>query len=115
MTFIFLIDIVELYALTRYLDASSRSSVLDPQVSSLPGSGKVDESELRLAQLQHQLPSNEPGALMGLIGNTPGEDDEDNDTMLCKGLFKDMKFFLNREVSLDLELRISTIDLNHQF
>ncbi|XP_062016516.1 pescadillo homolog [Rosa rugosa] len=89
----------ELYALSRYFDASSRSSVLDPQVSSLPGSGKVDESELRLAQLQHQLPSNEPGALMGLVENVPGEDEEDNDTMMCKELFKDMKFFLNREVN----------------
>lgn len=82
---------------------------MDPQVSLLPGSGKVesqknrdlvDESELRLAQLQHQLPSNEPGALMRLIDNVPGEDEEDNDTMMCKRLFKDMKFFLNREVSL---------------
>lgn len=95
----FLIDCVELYALSRYFDASSRSSELDPQVSSLPGTGKVAESELRLAQLQHQLPSNEPGALMGLVENIPGEDEEDNDTMVCKGLFKDMKFFLNREVS----------------
>ncbi|XP_050367996.1 pescadillo homolog [Argentina anserina] len=86
----------ELYALSRYFDANSRSSVLDPQVSS---SGKVDESELRLAQLQHQLPSNEPGTLTSLIENVHGEDEEDNDTMLCKALFKDMKFFLNREVN----------------
>ncbi|KAL6202586.1 hypothetical protein ACLB2K_026294 [Fragaria x ananassa] len=89
----------ELYALSRYFDASSWSSELDPQVSSLPGTGKVAESELRLAQLQHQLPSNEPGALMGLVEHIPGEDEEDNDTMVCKGLFKDMKFFLNREVN----------------
>lgn len=106
---VFFLEFVELYALSRYIDANSRSSLLDPQVSLLPGSGKVeiqknrdlvDESDLRLAQLQRQLPSNEPGALMRLIDNAPGEEEEDNDTIMCKGLFKDMKFFLNREVSL---------------
>ncbi|XP_021825598.1 pescadillo homolog isoform X3 [Prunus avium] len=98
------------YALSRYFDANSRSSAWDCQESSLSGSGKVesqqigplvDESELRLAQLQHQLSSNEPGALMHLVEDVPGEDEEDNDTRECKKLFKDMKFFLNREVYRD--------------
>ncbi|XP_048434825.1 LOW QUALITY PROTEIN: pescadillo homolog [Pyrus x bretschneideri] len=96
----------ELYALARYLDANSRSAVLDPQASSLSsGNGEnkkietsVEESELRLAQLQHQLPSNEPGALMHLVKDVSSKDEEDNDTKECKQLFKDMKFFLNREV-----------------
>ncbi|TQE03024.1 hypothetical protein C1H46_011388 [Malus baccata] len=97
----------ELYALARYLDANSRSAVLDSQASSLSGSGNsenkkietsLEESELRLAQLQHQLPSNEPGALMHLVKDVSGEDEEDNDTKECKQLFKGMKFFLNREV-----------------
>lgn len=98
--------------------------MLDPQASSLSGSGNVEsqqigdsvsESELRLAQLQHQLPSNEPGALMHLVKDVAGEEDEDDDTRECKKLFKDMKFFLNREVSLrsfKLELRRDLIDKN---
>ncbi|KAL6269025.1 hypothetical protein ACE6H2_025936 [Prunus campanulata] len=97
----------DLYALSRYFDANSQSSAWDRQTPSLSGSGKVesqqigpsiDESELRLARLQHQLPSNEPGVLMHLVGDVPGEDKEDNDTRECKKLFKDMKFFLNREI-----------------
>lgn len=57
-----------------------------------------EKSELRLAQLQHQLPSNEPGALMHLVEEATGEDEEDQDTKTCKNLFKNMKFFLSREV-----------------
>lgn len=57
-----------------------------------------ETSELRLAQLQHQLPSNEPGALMHLVEEVTGEDDEDLDTKECKILFKNVKFFLSREV-----------------
>lgn len=57
-----------------------------------------EKSELRLAQLQHQLPSNEPGALMHLVDDVSGEDEEDQDTKECKNLFKNMKFFLSREV-----------------
>lgn len=100
--------IVDHYALSRYFNANSRSSAWDRQESSLSGSEivesqqigpLVDESELRLGQLQHQLSSNEPGALMHLVEDVPGEDEEDNDTRECKKLFKDMKFFLNREVS----------------
>lgn len=59
---------------------------------------KPDESELRLAQLQQQLPSNEPGALMHLVEDADREDDEDLETQECKNLFKNMKFFLSREV-----------------
>lgn len=57
-----------------------------------------DKSELRLAQLQHQLPSNEPGALMQLVEEAAGEDEDDQDTRECKNLFKDIKIFLSREV-----------------
>jgi len=57
-----------------------------------------EKSELRLAQLQHQLPSNEPGALMHLVEEVTGEDEEDQNTKECKKLFKNVKFFLSREV-----------------
>jgi pescadillo protein len=81
--------------------------VLDPQASSMSGSKHVetqqdgtpsDESELRLAQLQHQLPANEPGALMRLVEDVAGDVEEDDDTRECKKLFKNLKFFLSREV-----------------
>uniref|UniRef100_A0A2N9HG41 Pescadillo homolog n=1 Tax=Fagus sylvatica TaxID=28930 RepID=A0A2N9HG41_FAGSY len=97
----------DLYALARYFDVSSRTSVLDPQASSMSGSKQVetqqdgtpsDESELRLAQLQHQLPANEPGALMRLVEDVAGDVEEDDDTRECKKLFKNLKFFLSREV-----------------
>lgn len=58
-----------------------------------------EESEIRLAQLQHQLPSNEPGALMHLVQDVESENEDDQDTMECKKLFRNMKFFLSREVS----------------
>ena len=86
---------------------NSRTSVVDPQVSSTSGSEQVetqkvgtasDESELRLAQLQHQLPSNEPGALMRLVEDDAGDVEEDDDTRECKKLFRNLKFFLSREV-----------------
>ncbi|KAL5833667.1 hypothetical protein ACOSQ3_017341 [Xanthoceras sorbifolium] len=81
----------ELYALSRYFDANARTSeqVVETQ---------LEESELRLAQLQHQLPSNEPGALMQLVKGPADEIEEDEDTKECKNLFKNMKFFLSREV-----------------
>ena len=83
--------------------------MVDPQVSSTSGSEQVetqkvgtasDESELRLAQLQHQLPSNEPGALMRLVEDDAGDVEEDDDTRECKKLFRNLKFFLSREVRL---------------
>jgi len=76
-----------------------------PQVESEQLETKLKEletgnetSELRLAQLQHQLPSNEPGALMHLVEEVTGEHEEDQDTKECKTLFKNVKFFLSREV-----------------
>uniref|UniRef100_K4A761 Pescadillo homolog n=1 Tax=Setaria italica TaxID=4555 RepID=K4A761_SETIT len=61
-------------------------------------SSKADESELRLAQLQHQLPANEPGALMHLVEETTAVDTDDDETKECKSLFKNLKFYLSREV-----------------
>lgn len=81
----------ELYALSRYFDANSRTA------EQIEGTER-DESELRLAQLQHQLPSNEPGALMQLVKGAADENEEDEDTKECKKFFKNMKFFLSREV-----------------
>ncbi|KAG7982007.1 hypothetical protein I3843_04G027300 [Carya illinoinensis] len=97
----------DLYAMSRYIDANSRTSVVDPQAPTMSGSEQVetqnkgtqpDESDLRLAQLQYQLPLNEPGALMRLAEDVAGEDEEDEDTRECKKLFKSLKFFLSREV-----------------
>ncbi|KAL6007118.1 hypothetical protein ACLOJK_032614 [Asimina triloba] len=95
----------ELYALSRYVAAKARAALPEFQSS---GTEKLDvekmeaqndESELRLAQLQHQLPANEPGALMQLVEDTAGEDeDEDQETRECKSLFKNLRFFLSREV-----------------
>lgn len=96
--------VADLYALSRWFAASSRASKVDPLPCSLSGSEEgqgtaLKESELRLAQLQHQLPSNEPGALMHLVEDTADEEvEEDEDTRECKKLFRNMKFFLSREV-----------------
>ncbi|KAL5572778.1 hypothetical protein UlMin_022375 [Ulmus minor] len=87
-----------LYALSRCVAASSRASIVDPQASSSGSEKQEEESELRVAQLQHQLPSNEPCALMNLVGDVTAEDEDDEDTRECKQLFKNMKFFLSREV-----------------
>ncbi|CAH8361140.1 unnamed protein product [Eruca vesicaria subsp. sativa] len=88
----------DLYALSRYIDASSRGMTVEPKVDASSSSQSNDraESELRLAQLQHQLPSSEPGALMHLVADKEVEEDEE--TRTCKSLFKDLKFFLSREV-----------------
>ncbi|KAJ7970787.1 Pescadillo-like [Quillaja saponaria] len=57
-----------------------------------PGSEQVEdkkkgamdyESELRLAQLHHQLPSNEPGAVMHLVEDLSDGNEEDQDTKDC--------------------------------
>ncbi|GAA0186520.1 RNA metabolism protein [Lithospermum erythrorhizon] len=95
----------ELYALSRYLDANNRAPAVESESGSASESSTVqhkekdrNESELRLAQLQQQLPSNEPGALMHLIEDASGVDEEDAETKACKNLFKNMKFFLSREV-----------------
>ncbi|KAF7130798.1 hypothetical protein RHSIM_Rhsim10G0017800 [Rhododendron simsii] len=97
----------DLYALARFIDANSKVPALESQSVSSSGSeqaeaqqkgSELDESELRLAQLQHQLPSNEPGALMHLMENASGEEEDDEETRECKALFKNTKFFLSREV-----------------
>jgi DNA integrity scanning protein DisA with diadenylate cyclase activity len=64
----------DLYALSGYVVSNSRTSTLEPKATSSSTSEQVEarekemqtdlDSELTLAQLQHQLPSNEPGALM---------------------------------------------------
>lgn len=74
---------------------SKAASIFDSDVSK---ETNYDESELRLAQLQQQLPSNEPGALMHLVQNAAESDEDDSETRKCKALFKDVKFFLSREV-----------------
>lgn len=95
----------DLYALSRYFDnrasmaESSTTSFSETDVSKDQVEGpNYDESELRLAQLQQQIPSNEPGALMHLVQNATETDEDDSDTRECKTLFKDVKFFLSREV-----------------
>ncbi|GFY98269.1 pescadillo-like protein [Actinidia rufa] len=88
-------------------DADSKVPAMESQAVSSSGSEQgeaqkqgpeLDESELRLAQLQRQLPSNEPGALMHLVEDAFVEDEDDEETKECKTLFKNMKFFLSREV-----------------
>ncbi|XP_042480753.1 pescadillo homolog [Macadamia integrifolia] len=100
----------DLYALSRYFATNSRLTMGDSQAVNSSGSEQVevlkkdsqnDESELRLAQLQHQLPTNEPGTLMHLVKDADGggdDGDDDEERRECKSLFKNLKFFLNREV-----------------
>lgn len=98
----------DLYALSRFFDANAHgASKKTPAIVSsafeqteIQQNGtKLNESEVRLAQLQQQLPSNEPGALMHLVEDAAKEEDEeDAETRDCKNLFKNMKFFLSREV-----------------
>ncbi|KAJ3688184.1 hypothetical protein LUZ61_017348 [Rhynchospora tenuis] len=98
----------ELYALFRYVatgstrkpsESQSIASIEEKKDSDETMDTGVKESNLRLAQLQHQLPSNEPGALMQLLEDSNNDDDDvDLDTMECKTLFKNLKFFLSREV-----------------
>ncbi|PIN06143.1 Protein required for normal rRNA processing [Handroanthus impetiginosus] len=97
----------DLYALSRYFDANAQSSSVKAKAITAPDSEqtenqeegtKLDESELRLAQLQQQLPSNEPSALKRLVEDAATDDEEDAETRECKNLFRDMKFFLSREV-----------------
>lgn len=97
----------ELYAFCRYIGAGSRAlsytshagtSLGSEQTDKEKMSAETEESEVRLAQLQHQLPSNEPGALMNMIEEVNGSVDEDQDTKECKSLLKSLKIFLSREV-----------------
>ncbi|KAG8062201.1 hypothetical protein GUJ93_ZPchr0003g17476 [Zizania palustris] len=84
----------ELYALCRYMS----SGIVPGNSESAKLVEDKDESELRLAQLQHQLPSNEPGALMHLVQESTAADVEDDDAKECSSLFKNLKFYLSREV-----------------
>ncbi|XP_020700242.1 pescadillo homolog [Dendrobium catenatum] len=97
----------ELYALCRYIATGSRTlsgnsqsgiSSESEQTGNKKMNSESEESEVRLAQLQHQLPANERGALMNMMEDVNGADEEDQDTKECKSLFKDFKFFLSREV-----------------
>ncbi|OEL24605.1 Pescadillo-like protein [Dichanthelium oligosanthes] len=97
----------ELYALCRYMSAGSGrvignsesgGVIKDKEDENDKASSKADESELRLAQLQHQLPANEPGALMHLVEESTAADTDDDETKECKSLFKNLKFYLSREV-----------------
>ncbi|ONK79176.1 uncharacterized protein A4U43_C01F3700 [Asparagus officinalis] len=94
-----------LYALYRYIGSGSGTSFGTRAITSgkeEDEGGKDDkrtnESELRLAQLQHQLPANEPGTLMHLMEDATTVADEDEETKSCKNLFKNLNFFLSREV-----------------
>ncbi|KAG2535961.1 hypothetical protein PVAP13_9NG151700 [Panicum virgatum] len=105
----------ELYALCRYIstgsgrvtgnsesdgvkEKESGGAIKEKEDENNKASSKADESELRLAQLQHQLPANEPGALMHLVEESTAIDTDDDETKECKSLFKNLKFYLSREV-----------------
>jgi len=97
----------ELYALCRYIstgsgrvtgNSESGGAIKEKEDENNKASSKADESELRLAQLQHQLPANEPGALMHLVEESTAIDTDDDETKECKSLFKNLKFYLSREV-----------------
>ncbi|KAL6637659.1 hypothetical protein ACP70R_025231 [Stipagrostis hirtigluma subsp. patula] len=92
----------ELYALCRYMSAGpprvTGNSESDGLIEDRRDGSSTDESELRLAQLQHQLPTNEPGALMHLVEESTAADADDEETKECKTLFKNLKFYLSREV-----------------
>uniref|UniRef100_A0ACD5ZZH0 Uncharacterized protein n=1 Tax=Avena sativa TaxID=4498 RepID=A0ACD5ZZH0_AVESA len=95
----------ELYALSRYMSTGrlpgnpdSIGSIEDKEAENDKESSKTDESELRLAQLQHQLPANEPGALMHLVEESTADDTENSDAKDCRSLFRNLKFYLSREV-----------------
>lgn len=83
----------DLYVLSRLVSRKSGASsdMVQPDQTAL-------ESQVTLAQLQHQLVSGEPGTLMQLVQETEEVDDEDDETKEYKSLFKGMKFFLSREV-----------------
>lgn len=97
----------ELYAFCRYISTGSKALSENSQAGISSGCEQTDnekinteneESEVRLAQLQYQMPANEPGALMNLMEEVNSVDDEDQDTKECKSLLKNLKFFLSREV-----------------
>eukprot|EP00250_Pteridium_aquilinum_P024386 c29005_g1_i1 orf=919-2790(-) len=114
-------EAAELYAVMRDLgregeevrNSNEESSTLDTQddtaikedVDSTKSELRLAESKARLASLQDRL------SMMTKDDTNAGserpvedvveenmEEDEDEDTRLCKGLFKNLKFFLGREV-----------------
>ncbi|XP_057788529.1 pescadillo homolog [Salvia miltiorrhiza] len=87
----------DLYALSRYLDANGQSSSTSAKAISSSGSEPAEHQQDEPDALMQQLPSNEPGALMHLLGDASREDEEDLETRACKSLFKNIKFFLSRE------------------
>ncbi|GJR41838.1 pescadillo [Tanacetum coccineum] len=87
----------DLYALTRYVGAKDRTNGTNDE-----------ESELRLAQLHDQLPSNEPGALMNLVVNAIFVSENDEETRVCKPLFQNKTFFLGCEVPRESLLFVIT-------
>nr|GEU76986.1 ribonuclease H-like domain-containing protein [Tanacetum cinerariifolium] len=92
---------IDLYALTRYVDAKDR-----------PSGTNDEESEHRLAQLQDQLPSNEPCALMNLVVNAAFVSADEEETRACKSLFQNKTFFLGHECKLfPLMGKVSTVSV----
>ena len=79
-------------------NSESGGAIKEKEDENKKESSKADESELRLAQLQHQLPANEPGTLMHLVEESTAVDTDDDETKECKSLFKNLKFYLSREV-----------------
>ncbi|KAL6962474.1 fructose-bisphosphatase [Sarracenia purpurea var. burkii] len=78
-------------------DANSKAHALEFEVVKSSGSeqdetqkyeSELDEYEVRLSQLQHQLPSNALGALMHFVEDASVEDADDYETKKCKTLFK---------------------------
>ena len=86
----------DLYALSRYLDANGQMST---KAVTSSGSEPAEHQQDQAGDLMQQLPSNEPGALMHLLEDASREDEEDSETRECKYLFRNIKFFLSREVT----------------
>nr|GEV25099.1 pescadillo-like protein [Tanacetum cinerariifolium] len=77
----------DLYALKRYVGAKDRTNGTNDE-----------ESEFKLAQLEDQLPSNEPLAMMNLVVNATFVSEDDEETRVCKILFLNKTFFMDREI-----------------
>ncbi|CAA7394726.1 unnamed protein product [Spirodela intermedia] len=83
-------EAADLFALYRFFSAGSRRTFGNSQIG-----GSEEQNEVRL------LPASEPGALMHLVENASVDDKDDKETKECKSLFKNLKFFLGREVPKD--------------
>ncbi|XP_051137124.1 pescadillo homolog [Andrographis paniculata] len=86
----------DLYALSRYLNAGAQASSSNRKAITSPESMQTDQQQEEDELVE--LPPSEPGALMHLLEDAHNDDDEDVETRECKTLFKNMKFFLSREV-----------------